>query len=266
MYDIVERLHAEGKVTTEPLTSVRLKLHVRCQWRCSFCHMEGNHNSRPIHADAELATALEGFRDYLGFSEAHLTGGEPMIHPEVRAITQLATGLGFTVKMTTNGQVPAARYLELVGAGLKQVNVSVHTLDGAMLAAIMRPTRSAVWGDRAVTRQLSLLHELQGKVVCRVNTVVGTTIEQALSIASFVFSHGIDWRITNSLEDGEESLHAIHRLCDELGAEPVGADFINGSSSYSVTFQTSAGGRFRVKLIRPFRLSVMCTTDIHISP
>jgi cyclic pyranopterin phosphate synthase len=220
--------------------------------------MEGNHHSKPLHADEQLVAVLDEFRKRLGFTEVHLTGGEPSIHPEAEAIIRLAAEVGFAVKMTSNGQMPVDRYHAFARAGLQQVTVSMHTLDGAALAAIMNPVRSVQWGARAVQQQMSLLVEISGIIGRKVNTVVGTNIKPALSVAAFVFSQGIDWRIMNSLEEGDASVRAIQDICNTLGAQPLHLEIIQGSSSYSVVMQTPNLANFRVKLIRPFRMTSMC--------
>ena len=91
--------------------------------------MEGNHRSQPVENSDAFVSALRSFRNRFGFREVHYTGGEPSIHPQIVDLIRTAKSLGFQVKMTTNGQTAPARYEECVGAGLDEINVSLHTLD-----------------------------------------------------------------------------------------------------------------------------------------
>ncbi|WP_326596616.1 hypothetical protein [Streptomyces sp. NBC_01803] len=42
----------------------------------------------PIHPDEEFRAALEQLQEALGFTEVHLTGGEPTLHPNWRSLSR----------------------------------------------------------------------------------------------------------------------------------------------------------------------------------
>jgi molybdenum cofactor biosynthesis enzyme MoaA len=201
MLDVFQRLLDSGKVSYSPLTAIRVKVHVPCQWKCEFCHMEGNHFSSPIQGNKAFASALSLFREHFGFEEVHYTGGEPSIHPHIVDLIKTAKALGFRVKMTTNGQTELEQYEKCIRAGLEEINVSVHTLDGKSLGEIMFPPRKAEWGKRAVDRQLSFITSLRNKISVKINTCVGENESEALRIADFAFSEGIGWRPMNILSE-----------------------------------------------------------------
>ncbi|MFH1654334.1 MAG: radical SAM protein [Pseudomonadota bacterium] len=152
MHDIADQLIKAGMVTYEHLNTLRIKMHVPCQWTCNFCHMEGSFISTPIHNNTELQKALFQFREKFGFNEIHFTGGEPTIHPELIDMIKLANQLGFTTKITTNGYTDPEHYFRCIEAGLDEINVSVHTLSGIKLSKIMRPVREESWGEEAVAK------------------------------------------------------------------------------------------------------------------
>lgn len=173
MLKIFNQLVADGKVEISRLSNTRLKLHTPCQWTCHFCHMEGNHHSPSIRDASALEKVLLEFRDKFGFTDVHYTGGEPSIHSQVVDYVRIAKQLGFTVKMTTNAQASIKRYEELFAAGLSELNVSIHTLDGEGLAHLMAPPRSIEWGKRAIAKQVSAINAIKHIASVKVNTVAG---------------------------------------------------------------------------------------------
>lgn len=259
MLELFQQLVEAKKVSYSPLSAIRVKVHVPCQLTFEFCHMEGNHFSSAIQNNHDFASALSQFRERFGFQEVHYTGGEPSIHSQIVDLITTAKTLGFSVKMTTNGQTELERYEKCISAGLEELNVSVHTLSGKELGGIMNPPRKEAWGARAVERQLSLIAALRSQVSVKINTCVGENEGEAFRIAQFAFQQGIEWRPMNILEQPTESYAALLRLCDVLGARPTEATLIRGSSSFRIVMETPDGFVFKVKLILPFRLPSMCT-------
>lgn len=118
MLKIFNGLQERGSVSWSKLNTVRVKVNSACPWTCFFCHMEGNKESQQVRQIDELVKMLRIFRKKLGFSEVHLTGGEPSIHPQITEIIRAIVDAGFVAKMTTNGQSKISRYEECVEAGL----------------------------------------------------------------------------------------------------------------------------------------------------
>lgn len=69
----------------------------------------------------------------LGFCRIRLTGGEPLLHPEVlQMVERLSVGMGEAVKdisMTTNASLLPGKCAALKAAGLSRLNISLDTLD-----------------------------------------------------------------------------------------------------------------------------------------
>lgn len=258
MLKIFNQLVADGKVEISRLTNTRLKLHTPCQWTCHFCHMEGNHHSLPIRDANALEKTLLEFRYRFGFTDVHYTGGEPSIHPQVVDYVKIAKRFGFTVKMTTNAQTSIKRYEELVAAGLSELNVSIHTLDGKVLAHMMAPPRSIEWGERAIAKQVAVINALKHIASMKVNTVAEADVAAIMAISDFVREAGISWRIMDELDHPEISFATIREVAIRMGAVPTMAHLIKGSSSCAITMTCPDGYSFKVKMIRPFRLRGMC--------
>ena len=91
-----------------------------CGFRCPFCHNSAlvlEPASLPDIDDASFFSLLEKRRGIL--DGVAITGGEPLLSPDIDAFMQRIRGMGFAVKLDTNGAHPKAlrRVLE---AGLVQ--------------------------------------------------------------------------------------------------------------------------------------------------
>jgi cyclic pyranopterin phosphate synthase len=119
--------------------SVRVSVTDRCDFACTYCRPSRNEG----YADGRLMTdawkaMFEGLRR-AGLRRVRLTGGEPLLHPEIVAIVAHLAGLGFEdLSLTTNASQLARLARPLHDAGLVRVNVSLDTLDAARFRAITR--------------------------------------------------------------------------------------------------------------------------------
>ena len=80
-----------------------------CNLRCPFCHnseLLDAGTAEPVMDDAGLLDFLkkrQGMLDGVAF-----TGGEPLLRPELPALLRAVRGLGYSVKLDTNGTLPEA--------------------------------------------------------------------------------------------------------------------------------------------------------------
>lgn len=80
-----------------------------CNLRCPFCHNPGLVLPERIEPDAseELEVILDKLKARQGFiTGVVLTGGEPLMQPELPAAIRAIRELGFAVKLDTNGTWP----------------------------------------------------------------------------------------------------------------------------------------------------------------
>ena len=109
------------------LNNVRMSITQRCDLNCFFCHREGElwpSGEMSVEETVRIArVACE-----LGMRKVKLTGGEPLLRADVAQIVAGIAPYASEVSMTTNG-VRLAEYAEaLHRAGLKRVNVSLHSI------------------------------------------------------------------------------------------------------------------------------------------
>ncbi|MFB0558346.1 MAG: GTP 3',8-cyclase MoaA [Candidatus Bathyarchaeia archaeon] len=108
------------------VNSLRISVTQRCNFDCFFCHQEGESNpGREVTSD-EIETIVSVAAE-LGIRKVKLTGGEPLLRDDLLEIVRRISPLVDEVSMTTNGYGLAEKACALRGAGLKRVNISLHS-------------------------------------------------------------------------------------------------------------------------------------------
>ncbi|MDI1475797.1 GTP 3',8-cyclase MoaA [Polyangium sp. y55x31] len=122
-----------------PPRSVRVSVTDRCDFACTYCRPSRNDG----YTDGRLMTAawktmFEALRR-AGVRRVRLTGGEPLVHPEIVSIVAHLSSLGFEdLALTTNASQLARLARPLRDAGLHRVNVSIDTLDPVRFREVTR--------------------------------------------------------------------------------------------------------------------------------
>jgi cyclic pyranopterin phosphate synthase len=122
-----------------PPKSVRVSVTDRCDFACTYCRPSRSEG----YAEGRLMTPawqtmFEGLRR-AGLARVRLTGGEPLLHPEIVDIVARLSELGFEdLSLTTNASRLARLARRLKDAGLQRINISIDTLDEARFRAITR--------------------------------------------------------------------------------------------------------------------------------
>ncbi|MCX8195568.1 MAG: GTP 3',8-cyclase MoaA [Acidilobaceae archaeon] len=120
-----------------PLRSMRLLVTKECNYRCFFCHLEGDPlggpalvGSRPPALRPEDYEVIAEAAHRLGVRSFKITGGEPLIRRDITEVVKAVSSSapGADVSMTTNGLLLERYANELAEAGLRRVNVSIHSL------------------------------------------------------------------------------------------------------------------------------------------
>jgi len=111
---------------------LRISLTEKCNLRCSYCMPEEGVKLSPKSSILSTEEIIQLARVFIGegVKKIRLTGGEPLVRPDiVEIIRELKNTPGLeTVAMTTNGVTLGKRLVELKGAGLDLLNVSLDTL------------------------------------------------------------------------------------------------------------------------------------------
>ncbi|MBK9263982.1 MAG: GTP 3',8-cyclase MoaA [Polyangiaceae bacterium] len=122
-----------------PPRSVRLSVTDRCDFACTYCRPSRSDG----YTDGRLMTSawrtmFEALR-HAGVRRVRLTGGEPLVHPEIVSIVKHLSSIGFEdVALTTNASQLARLAKPLREAGLHRLNISIDTLDADRFRAVTR--------------------------------------------------------------------------------------------------------------------------------
>ena len=98
-----------------------------CNLSCSFCHK----TKRPARymTVEEFSVAAGKVRSFADFLYFHVVG-EPLMHPNLQKLFDIASDLGFKVIITTNGTLLKEREEVLLGAkALYKVSISLHSFE-----------------------------------------------------------------------------------------------------------------------------------------
>jgi cyclic pyranopterin phosphate synthase len=123
-----------------PLHDLRISVMDRCNFRCPYCMPESTYGEHFnfLRNDERLSfdeiERLCRLAAPLGVSKLRLTGGEPLLRPQLSTlVARLRRLAGITdLAMTTNGVLLARHARELREAGLDRITVSLDTLDPAL--------------------------------------------------------------------------------------------------------------------------------------
>ena len=99
-----------------------------CNLQCAFC--PGTSREKRFMSVEEFRLIAEKLRSVTGYLYLHVMG-EPLLHPELAGILDVAAVLDFRVCLTTNGTLLDRRKEELLAAkALHKVSVSLHSFEG----------------------------------------------------------------------------------------------------------------------------------------
>ena len=112
---------------------VAFNLTRRCNLACVHCYLDAGTRRRgdPDELDArEVTDAIDAIAELSDETMIVLTGGEPLLRPDIYEIVRHAAGLGLMVVMGTNGtMLTDARVGALREAGVSAVGISLDSLD-----------------------------------------------------------------------------------------------------------------------------------------
>ena len=146
----------------------------RCNLACTYCN-EFDAVSPPVPLET-LKARIDKLAE-LGVAIITLSGGEPLLHPQLEAIIAHIRRRGSIAGLITNGYLLNPRKIELLNrAGLDYLQISIDNLE---------PDEVSKKSLRVLDRRLRWLAEL-AEFSVSVNTVLGSALsspEDALTIA-----------------------------------------------------------------------------------
>jgi cyclic pyranopterin phosphate synthase len=118
-----------------PLRDLRISVTDRCNFRCRYCmpreRFGENHTFLPRRAYLsfeEIEKVVTACRP-LGLEKVRITGGEPLLRPDLHDLISRISSTGVEVALTTNASLLSGQAPRLADAGLDRVTVSLDALD-----------------------------------------------------------------------------------------------------------------------------------------
>jgi cyclic pyranopterin phosphate synthase len=172
-----------------PPRKLRISVTDRCNMRCVYCMPQKQFEWCPrseILSYEEITRIAKIFAG-LGIETIRLTGGEPLVRPQIEKLVSALTKIqGIqNVSMTTNGLLLGEKADALKRAGLRSVNVSLDTL--------MPDRFKVITGTDGFSQvQASLRTARDAGFEIKINTVVmrGQNDDEIINFVNFAMTEG----------------------------------------------------------------------------
>ena len=208
----------------------------RCNMRCMYCMPRGNvrwFNEQDV-LDYREISRLVSILANLGIERIRLTGGEPLLRPNLEnLIVSLAKLEGInSISMTTNGLLFGEKAKKLKDAGLESVNISLDTF---------RPARfKAITGLDSINKVIEAINAAENVGLnVKINTVVirGWNDDEIVDFARFARDTGHIVRFIEFMPlDGSgiwqsNLVYTKREMIDQITKNLVGVMPLNNTSN-----------------------------------
>lgn len=260
-------LGADGYIVDRfgrPFRIMRISITHDCNFKCFFCHMEGEDPYSKSYLTSEEIGIVAEAASRLGVRRFKITGGEPTLRRDlVDIITEIRSrGKAEDVSMTTNGFLLEEIAGKLRSAGLDRVNISLHSIDEErfyritgtrMLDRVLRGIDAAIRaGFRQIKINMVILRGFNEDDVWRLIDLVRekNLVLQLIELHPVGEGRKVFSRFHTFLEDLEEKLARISRMKirRELHNRPV--------------YYLEGGGA--VEIVRPVKNPIFCAACTRI--
>lgn len=119
---------------------LRISLIERCNLRCTYCMPEEGVSLSPrshLMSYEEIYSIAKTFVDH-GVTKIRLTGGEPLIRKDIEFVIKKLASLPVELSITTNAVIVDRFITILKSNGIKNINVSLDSLDKDKFKKITR--------------------------------------------------------------------------------------------------------------------------------
>lgn len=172
---------------------LRISLIDRCNFQCQYCMPAGADLAYVQRQDwltaTELLTLLREVFIPVGFTRFRLTGGEPLLRPDVVEIVRAIAALPQTqdLAMSTNAFLLADLAQDLYDAGLRRINISLDSLNPDTFAMIVGSQGPHRW--QQVWQGIQAAHRV-GFDPLKLNVVVipGVNDHEVLDLAALTIA------------------------------------------------------------------------------
>ncbi len=118
-----------------PLRDLRISVTDRCNFRCRYCMPRERFGDGHTFLPKRALLSFEEIEKFvracipLGLMKVRITGGEPLLRPNLHELVRMLGQTGVEVALTTNASLLAKHAATLADSGLDRVTVSLDALD-----------------------------------------------------------------------------------------------------------------------------------------
>ncbi len=171
----------------------------RCNLACAYCN-EFDHSSQPVPL-ADMLARIDRLTEF-GVSIITISGGEPLLHPNVEEIVRRIRSHGAIATLISNAYlISPERIRALNHAGLDYLQISIDNVE---------PDDVSMKSLRVLERKLEWL-ATEAEFSVTINSVLGVAVrhpEDALAIARRARSLGFHSTV-GMVHDGDGQSHAL---------------------------------------------------------
>jgi GTP 3',8-cyclase len=186
------------------ITYLRVSVTDRCDFRCVYCMAEDMTflPKRDLLTLEELDRVCTVFVER-GVRKLRITGGEPLVRRNIMTLfaslaRHLKSGALDELTLTTNGSQLARYASELASHGVRRVNVSLDTLDGAKFKQITR------WGELSkVVEGIEAAQAAGLRVKINAVALKGVNEDEIETLIEWAHGRGMDLTLIEVMPLGE---------------------------------------------------------------
>lgn len=197
------------------MTYLRLSITDRCNFRCTYCSPASWGGKKDLLTPQEFERIVSVFAS-MGIQRVRLTGGEPLIRPDILEIAQrLAAVPGVrNLAITTNASHLERLAVPLREAGVTQLNMSLDTLSEETFRRISKQ------GDFASTLRGIDAAAQAGFASLKLNVVVmrGVNDEEAPALVRHAHERGLTPRFIELMPFGQGTPVPTAELVERIQA------------------------------------------------
>lgn len=169
---------------------LRISVIDKCNMKCVYCMPQDNprwYNDNELLTFKEL-TRLVSIFERLGVEKIRLTGGEPLLRPNLEELVKSFSSFSNirTISLSTNGILLPEKISSLYDAGIRNINISLDSFNQKKLKNI-----SGISALEKVLNGIYLSKELG--INLKINTVVmrGLNDDEVIAFSNFSRNTGI---------------------------------------------------------------------------
>jgi len=198
-----------------PAGDLRISIIANCNMRCHYCHNEGTGPFRPTMLTiADVRDIVRGAQRY-GVRKIRLTGGEPLMHPDLAAISEMLREELGVEELGINTNATFAERLESLAARrlLTQIVVGLDRFDSTVSKA--SPIGAS---SRSVLATVGRLKRAGQNV--QIAAVYDGDYDNMLALANWCLSEGVLLKILEISDEkvASESTPAYAAMFQQLVA------------------------------------------------